>query len=120
MDGILERYKEVTEDGVRYASADILLADKIHTFGQCHVQNDAKRDSDLEDIEHLLGVLLDKNRKMPSEVIKAILDEAMLKAFWKVLPGEEHAVYRDFLADVGIVIPDEVCLLFVASTCSSS
>ena len=66
---------------MRYASADILLADKIHTFGQCHVQNDAKRDSDLEDIGHLLGVLLDKNGKMPREVIKAILDEATLKAF---------------------------------------
>ncbi|ETW76840.1 hypothetical protein HETIRDRAFT_328102 [Heterobasidion irregulare TC 32-1] len=109
VDGFLERYSEVTEDGVRYASADMLLADKIRTFGQRHAQN-PKRDSDLEDIGHLLGVLLDKNGKVPSEVMKAILDEMTLKAFWTVLPGEEHAVYRDFLTDVGIVIPDEVCL----------
>ena len=117
---MLEKYSEVTEEGVRYASADILLADKIRTFGQRHVQNDAKRDSDLEDIGHLLGVLLDKNEKIPSEVMEAILDEATLKAFWKALPGEEHAAYRDFLADVGIAIPDEVSLLLHRVYCSSS
>ena len=96
----------VTEDGIRYASANILLADKIRTYGQHPFQALEKQENDLYDVLQLINVMRQKGDKMPDELKESILSEDVLRAFLERVPIEDHLVYRTFLEELNIILPN--------------
>lgn len=101
-----ETYSCVTEDGIRYASANILLADKIRTYGQRPFQAVQKQHNDLDDVLQLIDVMRQKGDKMPGELKESILSEDVLRAFLERVPIEDHLVYRTFLEELDVVLPN--------------
>ncbi|ETW85307.1 hypothetical protein HETIRDRAFT_247078, partial [Heterobasidion irregulare TC 32-1] len=83
-----ETYSCVTEDGIRYASANILLADKIRTYGRRPFQAVQKQENDLYDVLQLIDVMRQKGDKMPDELKESILSENILRAFLERVPIE--------------------------------
>ena len=101
-----ETYSCVTEDGIRYASANILLADKIRTYGQRPFQAVQKQHNDLDDVLQLIDVMRQKGDKMPGELKESILSEDVLRAFLERVPIEDHLVYRTFLEELDVILPN--------------
>lgn len=82
---------------VRYTACNLLLADKIRTYGDRW--NGVKLASDLEDIIFLVGLMMDKGERMPHVLRQLILTPNVLDSFWKALPESERLL---FLTDVDI------------------
>lgn len=89
-------------DGIRYASEPLLLADKIRTVGQRAAGNDAKRDTDLEDVMTMASEMERQGMKMPQELIDMYLTEEDIQCFWEAVPPVERGTFKLFLEFVGI------------------
>lgn len=85
---------------IRYAACNLLLADKIRTYGDRW--NGIKLASDLEDIVFLVGLMMDRGERMPHVLRQLILTSDVLDSFRTALPESERLLFKSFLADVGI------------------
>ena len=47
-----------------------------------------------------------KGDKMPDELKESILSENILRAFLERVPIEDHLVYRTFLEELDVVLPN--------------
>ena len=47
-----------------------------------------------------------KGDKMPDELKESILSEDVLRAFLERVPIEDHLVYRTFLEELDVVLPN--------------
>jgi hypothetical protein len=101
----LIKYTTVTPDGIRYALPNLLLADKLRTYGERSLQAEAKTVSDLLDIMHLLDVMWQKGDIIPEDLKQLIITENAVKVFWEKVPEGDRDILREPLAAVGIVIP---------------
>ncbi|KAG6828970.1 hypothetical protein H0H92_006152 [Tricholoma furcatifolium] len=67
--------RDPLERGIRYANAQLLLADKIRTHGDRGHWNDAKWSTDLEDIQFLVGNMFENDLSMPQELKQLYTEE---------------------------------------------
>ncbi|KAK0195142.1 hypothetical protein F5146DRAFT_273517 [Armillaria mellea] len=85
---------------IRYAACNLLLADKIRTYGDRW--NSIKLASDLEDIVFLVGLMMDRGERMSHVLRQLVLTSDVLDSFRMALPESERLLFKAFLADVGI------------------
>jgi hypothetical protein len=91
-------------DCIRYALPSPLLADKIRTYSERRTRDNARRENDITDITFLLGSMIDAGTTMPDDLKTLILTDEVLEIFWNVLPGDDKAAYKEFLADIGFAL----------------
>lgn len=92
-------------DGIHYALPNLLLADKIHTYGERRFADVGKRVNGLLDIERLLQIMMAKRQILPQDLKESILSGETLEAFFAVLDEDEREreTFRDGLAEIVII-----------------
>jgi hypothetical protein len=94
-----------TTDGITYALPNLLLADKLRTYGQRSVQAETKLYNDLNDIVYMLHIMVGRREIMPEDLKQLIATDYTIRTFWARVPEPEKASLRGLLAAVGIMVP---------------
>lgn len=91
------RYTQVVEEDIRIPLPNLFLAQKIRTHATRSLSAEAKRVSDLRDINTLVNEIENMGIEVPDEVIQYFLTPDVMKKFWLTLSPADHEVYRDWL-----------------------
>ncbi|KAI0338099.1 hypothetical protein BDW22DRAFT_1423188 [Trametopsis cervina] len=105
------KYSSTTEDGIRFATAPVLMASKFRSFSDRSVQTEHKRRSDLDDIFHCMELMrwdtLDPMvaEKMPDDLRDIFMTEHDIRRFFDTIDPMSRMMSYEYLQAGGIAIP---------------